>query len=91
MSYKFWFKPKTYGYGAVPATWEGWAVVAIYVAILTACVVGAVVPKESAAVHIASVAAIIVATVAMVLVVVQKTDGPWGWNAGAKQLSGKNH
>ena len=21
---KFWFKPKTYGYGAFPITWEGW-------------------------------------------------------------------
>ncbi len=22
----YWFKPKRYGYGATPATWQGWAV-----------------------------------------------------------------
>ncbi len=22
----YWFKPKRYGYGATPITWEGWAV-----------------------------------------------------------------
>lgn len=21
---KYWFKPKTYGYGFVPVTWQGW-------------------------------------------------------------------
>jgi LPXTG-motif cell wall-anchored protein len=23
---QYWFKPKRYGYGATPATWQGWAV-----------------------------------------------------------------
>lgn len=23
---RYWFRPKTYGYGATPVTWEGWAV-----------------------------------------------------------------
>ena len=27
-----WFKPKTYGYGATPVTWQGWAIVAGFVA-----------------------------------------------------------
>jgi hypothetical protein len=22
---EYWFKPKRYGYGAVPVTWQGWA------------------------------------------------------------------
>ena len=22
---RYWFKPKRYGYGATPVTWEGWA------------------------------------------------------------------
>ncbi len=26
-----WFKRKTYGYGWVPSTWQGWAVVAMYI------------------------------------------------------------
>jgi len=27
---QYWFKPKTYGYGATPSGWKGWAAVAIY-------------------------------------------------------------
>jgi amino acid transporter len=27
---KLWFKAKRYGYGWTPATWQGWAVVIIY-------------------------------------------------------------
>jgi hypothetical protein len=23
----YWFKPKRYGYGATPVTWQGWAVI----------------------------------------------------------------
>lgn len=26
-----WFAPKRYGYGAFPATWEGWAATAVFV------------------------------------------------------------
>jgi hypothetical protein len=90
MTHEFWFKPKTYGYGAVPTTWEGWAVVATYVAILTICVVAATIRAEPLAARISAIAAVIIATVAMTITVVRKTDGAWGWNAGAKQLSGKN-
>lgn len=27
-----WFKPKTYGYGATPTTWQGWSIVAAFIA-----------------------------------------------------------
>ena len=33
---QYWFKPKTYGYGATPANWKGWAAVAVYVAVILA-------------------------------------------------------
>jgi hypothetical protein len=28
-----WFKPRTFGYGWSPATWEGWAVTLIWMAV----------------------------------------------------------
>lgn len=31
---KYWFKPKTYGYGLTPISWEGWVVTLIFVGIL---------------------------------------------------------
>jgi hypothetical protein len=32
----YWFKPKRYGYGATPVTWQGWAVVGVAVAAIVA-------------------------------------------------------
>ncbi len=32
---KYWFKRKFYGWGWSPASWEGWAFITIYIAILT--------------------------------------------------------
>jgi hypothetical protein len=28
-----WFRPKTYGYGATPTTWQGWLAVAVFIAV----------------------------------------------------------
>lgn len=33
---KLWFKRKTYGWGWTPVTWQGWAVIGVYIAIVTA-------------------------------------------------------
>jgi hypothetical protein len=90
MSHEFWLKPKTLGYGAVPTTWEGWTVVAAYGAVIVACVVVMIVRKESFSAFVSSMATIVVATAVMIVVSVQKTDGAWGWNAGANQIAGKN-
>jgi glycerol uptake facilitator-like aquaporin len=89
MTNQFWFKPRTFGYGATPSTWEGWAAVAVYVVVLVGCIVGITVRSESFALDAASIATIVVATVVMIAVSVQKTDGAWGWNAGTKQNAGK--
>ena len=32
MANKYWFKRKTYGYGATPTTWEGWLVTLGFIA-----------------------------------------------------------
>jgi hypothetical protein len=90
MGHEFWFKPKTFGYGATPTTWEGWAVVAVYALVIMACVVAMIARKESFSTHVSSMAVIAVATIALIVVSLQKTDGAWGWNAGANQIAGKS-
>jgi hypothetical protein len=30
-----WFKAKTYGYGWYPATWQGWLIILIWIALLS--------------------------------------------------------
>lgn len=32
---KFWFVRKTYGWGWVPATWQGWLVLFVYIILVT--------------------------------------------------------
>lgn len=34
LSKKLWFKRKTYGWVWAPSSWEGWLVIAVYVALL---------------------------------------------------------
>ncbi len=34
MSNKYWFKPKRYGYGFTPVTWEGWLATLILVVLI---------------------------------------------------------
>jgi hypothetical protein len=41
---RYWFRPKRYGYGATPTTWEGWAFTGLIVAILA---VGALLPLRN--------------------------------------------
>jgi hypothetical protein len=31
---RYWFRPKRYGYGATPVTWEGWAFTGLVVAVI---------------------------------------------------------
>lgn len=35
MAQRPWFKPKQFGYGYSPATWEGWLATAAYALVLT--------------------------------------------------------
>jgi hypothetical protein len=30
---KAWFVPKRYGYGSTPASWQGWAATAVFIAV----------------------------------------------------------
>ncbi|HLZ03706.1 MAG TPA: hypothetical protein VKR55_16355 [Bradyrhizobium sp.] len=89
MTNAYWFRPKRIGYGATPSTWEGWTITAAYCLVLSACVSIMVTHRGSGSTLVALFAVLIAATIALVVVCKKKTDGPWGWNAGARQISGK--
>ena len=92
MNEEFWFRPKTFGYGATPVTWQGWAVVAAYVAIVATVTILMVVRGEQGLVAWAAgvlVMAIAIATSAVILVSWSKTDGAWQWRWGNSESSGK--
>jgi hypothetical protein len=90
MVHAYWFKPKKYGYGASPSTWEGWALTAAYCLIVWACAAGIATHVHLASVIVPCAIVAAAATIALVVVAMKKTEGRWGWNAGSKQISGKN-
>jgi hypothetical protein len=76
---KPWFRVKRYGFSAgLPCSWQGWAVIAAFLAIA----IGSGVLNEA---HpITHVAVILVATAAVILVAWRKSDAPWKWRWGGK-------
>jgi len=79
---EYWFKPKRYGYGATPVTWQGWAVT-----------LGTVLAIVAASLYLRltgnslwTLAALLLfdAAVVSTLVIVsyRKTEGEWRWRWG---------
>ncbi|SFK26944.1 hypothetical protein SAMN03159338_3776 [Sphingomonas sp. NFR04] len=69
----FWFKPKAFGYGATPATWQGWLVVALFV-LLTGLTVRFAMPR-----HPLFLTLLVPLTLALIWISWAKTDGGWRW------------
>ncbi len=74
---KYWFKPRGFGYGATPTTWEGWVLVLLFMAyfLLIAYVIA---PEEG----FWQVFYVVLGIVIMLLISKSKTDGDWHWNWG---------
>ncbi len=77
-----WFRPKRYGYGATPCTWQGWLLTLAFVALLA----GIMTMLESGAAgreaHLAALVAVAAATALFIWITWKKTDGPWRWRWG---------
>ncbi|MDH7974319.1 hypothetical protein QH494_19190 [Sphingomonas sp. AR_OL41] len=73
----YWFAPKRFGYGAMPVTWQAWAMtLGLAGAILLAVRLLPSVPEK-----IIGVLALIGA---MIAVSIAKTDGEWRWRSGER-------
>jgi hypothetical protein len=73
----YWFRPKRYGYGATPITWQGWAVTVATVLVVVAVNSG----LSLVARHSWALPAILtfdaLAIVFLVVVTRRKTEGGW--------------
>ena len=85
---QFWFKPKSYGYGATPAAWQGWAAVAAYLAVIGALTfsllsIPSEVPQAAKAWQLGSWCVLVgVITFSFIRISRAKTDGQWSWRWG---------
>ena len=77
---EYWFKPRRYGLGATPTTWQGWAVIALYVAAICALAVWF---EQDRHAH-AWVFFLLVAWLTGILLFVcwKRTKGGWHWRWG---------
>ena len=75
----YWFRPKRYGYGATPVTWQGWAVtLATVLAMLAVSLFLRLTERHpwALALMLAFDAACLVA---LFVVSRRKTEGQWRW------------
>jgi hypothetical protein len=79
----YWFKPKRYGYGATPVTWQGWAVTLGIVAAMVAVSLFLRLTER----HLWALAVILgfdaVALATLFVISRRKTDGDWHWRWGS--------
>jgi hypothetical protein len=78
----YWFRPKRYGYGATPVTWQGWLVILVYIAIVLGCVLLAVATQLSPLCLGAAVIAYAASTAGLFRLAWLKTDGGFRWRWG---------
>ncbi len=84
---EYWFKPRSYGYGAAPINWKGWAVTAAYVLAIWLFAVFFAPPRGDAATwndFAIWLGGIAIITLPFIWLCRVKTDGKWRWNWGNK-------
>ncbi len=81
---EYWFKPKRYGYGATPVTWQGWAVT---LGTVLAMVAVSLYLRPTGR-HYWALAAMLAFDAAVLftlcVVCLRKTDGEWRWRWGGR-------
>ena len=84
---QYWFRPKRYGYGATPVTWQGWLLTLVIVAVIAGSVVAMnlFVDRSNLAAWLLWAACISAATWWFIQISRQRTDGAWHWRWGKRR------
>ena len=84
----YWFRPKRYGYGATPVTWQGWAITGGAVLVIVVAALLLLHNGEKTTVAWIAFFAIEAVVIAVLWIVSRsKTDGDWRWRWGGSQSS----
>lgn len=69
-----WFRPKSFGYGASPASWQGWRATASFIVL---------VGLDTSIFHgLLRLLSVVVLTGAFIILVYAKTGAEWKWRSG---------
>lgn len=77
-----WFKQKRYGYGAVPSSWQGWAITAVYTAVVVGLSVWLVGDDNPAPRALAFFGIVTALTILLIGIVARTTEGGLRWRWG---------
>jgi hypothetical protein len=86
-----WFKPKTHGYGASPASWKGWVaitgIIVVTFAIQWPWFLSPFLAEEEPTIAglIVTLTLYVVAVLAFIWLCVVKTQGAWAWRWGSRK------
>jgi hypothetical protein len=78
----YWFKPKQFGYGATPVTWQGWAVTIGSVLIIAAATAWLTTLTAFSRWFWVAVLVDIAVIVGLLEITRRKTEGEWRWRWG---------
>jgi Na+/proline symporter len=81
---RYWFRPRRYGYGATPVTWEGWVLTIGVAAVIVLSIVAMNLLADRSNVVAWLVWAAFIGAVAFFMVHIsrQRTHGEWRWRWG---------
>lgn len=79
---EYWFKPRRYGLGATPSSWEGWTLILVYLGAVVA--LGLRFERNGGAQAPQFLIAVALLTAALVFISWRKTKGEWRWRWGER-------
>ena len=79
---KYWFRQKTFGYGATPSSWEGWVVtIASALAVFGVILSGPMI-RDNVLRAVWIGLGLAVTVIVTVTISYKKTEGGWRWRNG---------
>jgi amino acid permease len=78
---KYWFKPKKYGYGATPSTWEGYIATLLFVVIIFLITKYTIIEDDNVSRFIGLLGSFILVFIYITII---KTKEKWKWRWGNK-------
>jgi hypothetical protein len=78
-STEYWFKPRRYGHGASPSTWQGWAAIIAFVIIFPLVALALMWAMPNVWGILGFVIVMTAVTLGFIAFVRKKTDGEWRW------------
>ena len=79
---RYWFRQKTFGYGATPNTWEGWVLSIIICLCLFGVVLLGPAIRDNTIRALWMVLGIAVTVGVFIFIAYRKTEGGWRWRSG---------